>query len=143
MVASQALRDAQAIAERVAADQAAAAEASARYTAEGLPSIDDPAFAALAQPGELLHAIHRSALLERDEAGAGSGQPVSGSLYLSSQRLLHVGPSLLAIPLDQIAETMVAVQRLVLIRLKDGGDLAVEVTQPHLLKVQLEAAQAP
>ena len=140
-VASQALRDAQVIAERVAADQAAAAEASARYAREGLPVMSDRAFDAVAQTGERLHAVHRSALLEPWAADQLGAQPVSGTLFLTSHRLVHAGPTTVAVSLDQIAGSLVALQRLVLIRLRDGTELAVQVTQPHLLKVQIEAAQ--
>jgi len=142
-VASEALRDAQAIADRVAADRAAAAEASAQYAADGLPVLDEADFTPLAQPGERLHAVHRSALLEPWAAEASGDQPVSGTIFVTSERLVHAGPRVRSIPLAEIAGSLVALQRLVLIRLFDGTELAVQVTQPRLLKVQIDAAQAP
>jgi hypothetical protein len=46
------------------------------------------------------------------------------------------------VPLGEIDEMVVALERLVLIRLRDGSDLAVEVDQPRLLRVQIAAAVA-
>ena len=42
----------------------------------------------------------------------------------------------------EIDEMAVALERLLLIRLRDGSDLAIEVDQPRLLRVQLATALA-
>ena len=44
--------------------------------------------------------------------------------------------------LTDIAESAVALERLLLLDLADGSDLAIEVDQPRLLRVQLAAARA-
>ena len=141
-VETESLRDAQAIADRIEADRAVAAEAAEQYATEGLPVLSDPEFDAIALPGEQLHAIHRSAILEWEDPKKSAAEPIGGTLYLTSRRLVHRGTNVIEIPLETISEAGVALQRLVLIRTKDGADLALEVTQPRLLKVQLEAAQA-
>ena len=141
-VETESLRDAQAIADRIEADRALAAESAEQYATEGLPVLSDSEFDAIALPEEQLHAIHGSAVLEWEEPSKSAAQPIGGTLYLTSQRLVHRGTTVTEIPLEAIGETAVALQRLVLIRLKDGADLALEVSQPRLLKVQLEAAQA-
>ncbi|MEP6807810.1 MAG: hypothetical protein ABI978_04345 [Chloroflexota bacterium] len=141
-VEAESLRDAQAIADRIAIDREVAAEAAEQYATEGLPVLSDPSFDAIALPGEVLHAIHRSALLEVEERGTSAAKPVGGTLYLTSRRLVHAGTTVTEIRLGKISEAAVALQRLVLLRMKDGADLALEVTQPRLLMVQLEAAQA-
>ena len=64
------------------------------------------------------------------------------SLYLTSERLVHVGQERHEVPLEKIAETAVALERLLLLDLNDGSDLAIEVDQPRLLRVQLAAARA-
>jgi hypothetical protein len=136
-VGEAALRDAQKIADRIAADEAAAVDARQAYESRGLPAIepDDTARSLLA-PVELLRAIHRSALLE---AHASSEEALArgGTLYLTSARLVHVGAETTELPLSEISEVTVALERLVLVRLLDGSDLAIEVDQPRLLRVQL------
>jgi hypothetical protein len=54
---------------------------------------------------------------------------------------VHVGESIREIPLDAIDESAVSLERLLLLDLTDGSDLAFEVDQPRLLRVQLAAAR--
>jgi hypothetical protein len=138
-----AMRDARSIAARIAADEGAADEARDAYQASGLPPIEpDASASAILKSGELLYAVRASALLE--EAGVTDGErlPRGGTLYLTSARLIHVGNESTEAPLGEIDEMAVALERLVLIRLRDGSDLAVEVDQPRLLRVQIAAAIA-
>jgi hypothetical protein len=136
-----AIRDARSIAARIAADEAAADEARQAYQAGGLPAIaPDDAGKAILRPSEFLHSVHANALLE--ETGNGAGQLRGGALYLTSERLIHAGAKTIEVPLAEIEEMAVALERLVLIRLRDGSDLAVEVDQPRLLRVQIAAAIA-
>ena len=138
-----AVRDAQNIAARIAADEAAADEARQAYQADGLPAMDTEAGAdALLQPGEILHAVHASALLEEAPLPNEAAQPRGGTLYLTSQRLVHAATEATEVPLPDIEEMAVALERLVLIRRRSGADLALEVDQPRLLRVQLAAAIA-
>ncbi|MEX0630482.1 MAG: hypothetical protein WEE67_00895 [Chloroflexota bacterium] len=138
---SAALRDARAIAARVAEDEAASDEARHRYQADGLPVIEpDAGFAALALPEEALHASRDNALLERTLVDAPKPQPVAGTLYLTSGRLLHVGAEATSIPLGEIEEMAVALERLLLVRLLDGTHLAIDTDRPRLLRVQIAAA---
>lgn len=135
-----ALRDAAAIAARVAADEAAADAERTRLRSESLPVLEivDHRRPPLEQ-NEVLHAIRATALLERAPAPL----PRGGTLYLTSHRLLHVGTEeMAAIPLVAIVDIAVALERLLLIGLADGSDLAIEVDQPRLLRVQLAAARA-
>ena len=137
------MRDARSIAARIAADERAADEARAAYQATGLPPIERDANAsAILNSGELLYAVRASALLEEAGATDGQGLPKGGTLYLTSARLIHVGNESTEAPLAEIDEMAVALERLVLIRLRDGSDLAVEVDQPRLLRVQIAAAIA-
>jgi hypothetical protein len=134
-----ALRDAAVIAQRVSADEQAADAERARLADGDLPDlgsqVDGPF--ALAD-GELVHAIRHSAILEEGDAAT----PAGGSLYLTSRRLVHVGESRREIGLDAITESAVSLERLLLLDLADGSDLAIEVDQPRLLRVQLAAARA-
>jgi hypothetical protein len=134
-----ALRDAALIAQRVSADEQAADAERARLTDGELPDLRGQLDGTLPlADGELVHAIRHSAILEEDEAAT----PTGGSLYLTSRRLLHVGESTREIRLDAIAESAVSLERLLLLDLTDGSDLAIEVDQPRLLRVQLAAARA-
>ncbi|HSM38790.1 MAG TPA: hypothetical protein VK838_05600 [Candidatus Limnocylindrales bacterium] len=137
---SAALRDAQAIAERVAADEKAADAERNRLASEPLPTMAANAeMVVQLHPHELLHAERRAAVIERRQ----EGQPSSGILYLTSQRLVHTGNERVEeLPLERIADMAVAMERLLLIELTDGSDLAIEVDRPRLLRVQVSAARA-
>jgi hypothetical protein len=137
-----ALRDARAISARIAEDELQADEARQRYQVEGLPMVEpDERLAAIRQPDETAHAVHGSALLERGTGNEDATQLLGGTLYLTSQRLLHAGEELTEVPLTDIEEMAVALERLLLIRLNDGSDLALEVDHPRLLRVQIAAAK--
>jgi len=138
-VEAAALRDAALIAERVSADEQAADTERARLVAGELPDLRAQVDGALQlNDAELVHAIRHSAILEPAEGAT----PIGGTLYLPSRRLLHVGESSREIGLDAIAESGVALERLLLLDLTDGSDLAIEVDQPRMLRVQLAAARA-
>jgi hypothetical protein len=134
-----ALRDAQQVTARVSADEAAADKERARLKTEPLPVVADTATIDLdLRPTEVVHAVREAAMLE-DRTGA---LLKGGTLYLTSQRLLHKGQSVREVELADITETGVALERLLLVGLADGSDLAIEIDQPRLLRVQLAAARA-
>ncbi|HET7082799.1 MAG TPA: hypothetical protein VFJ00_03710 [Candidatus Limnocylindria bacterium] len=138
-----ALRDAEKIADRIGQDEAAAHDARQAYKAQGLPVLEpDGAAGAFLQPGEVLHAVHGSALLEAAGWTDRAAHPRGGTLYLTSERLVHTGVDSSELSLAAIDEMGIGLERLVLIRLRDGSDLAIEVDQPRLLRVQLAAAIA-
>jgi len=150
-VASQApsdatsVRDAQRIAERIARDETLADEARDRYRTDGLPELEPSALLGMLNPGERLHAVHRMAMLEvgwRGATGADPNLPHGGTLYVTSQRLVHRGTEDGTWSFGEIDEMAVALERLLLVRMRDGSDLAIEVDQPRLLRVQLAAALA-
>ncbi|HEX6474666.1 MAG TPA: hypothetical protein VF114_06235 [Candidatus Limnocylindria bacterium] len=134
-----ALRDAAAIAQRISADEQAADAERARLVDGELPDLRAQTDGALPlTDGELVHAIRHAALLEEGDAAL----PKGGVLFLTSKRLVHVGEASREIGLDAIQESAVALERLLLLDLTDGSDLAIEVDQPRLLRVQLAAARA-
>ena len=139
------VRDAQRIAERIARDEALADEARERYRTAGLPELEPSALLGLLNPGERLHAVHRMAMLEtgwRGATGADPNLPHGGTLYITSQRLVHRGTDDGIWDYGEFDEMAVALERLLLIRMRDGSDLAIEVDQPRLLRVQMAAALA-
>jgi hypothetical protein len=134
-----ALRDAQRVTARVSADEAAADGERARLQTEPLPVVADTAIAGLdLRPAEVVHAVREAAMLE----DRSSPLPKGGTLYLTSERLVHAGQSVREIALAEITETGVALERVLLVDLADGSDLAIEIDQPRLLRVQLAAARA-
>jgi hypothetical protein len=134
-----ALRDAQEIAARVALDEAAADAERDRLAREPLPILPCSAPTAfVVRADERLHAERRAARVERWQDQSLSG----GTLYLTSQRLVHVGVEASEeIDLSAISDMGVAMERLLLVELADGSDLVIEVDQPRLLRVQLAAAR--
>jgi hypothetical protein len=140
--AAAGLRDAQLVAARVSADEAAAAAERARLSSEPLPNLADgvePSVQLWAD--EVVHAIRQAAMLEESGRGQPGGQ-FGGTLYLTSRRLVHIGAQTREVDLGAIAEIAVSLERLLLVDLADGSDLAIEVDQPRLLRVQLAAARA-
>lgn len=139
------VRDAQRIAERIARDETLADEARERYRTDGLPQLEPSALLGLLNPGERLHAVHRMAMLEigwRGTTGADPNLPHGGTLYVTSQRLVHRGSEDGTWSFGDIDEMAIALERLLLVRMRDGSDIAIEVDQPRLLRVQLAAALA-
>jgi hypothetical protein len=136
-----AVRQAKLIAIRIAQDEEASDDARRRYVTDGLPVVESEAgFGPLALPGEVLHASRRNALLERTLVDGPEPLPQAGILYLSSERLLHVGTDTNSIPLGEVEEMAVALERLLLVRLRDGTHLAIDIDRPRLLRVQIAAA---
>jgi hypothetical protein len=137
---SAAVRDAEAIAARVAADERAADEERERLASEPLPVLPSRAEQVFQPwPNERIHAERHAAMVERSQDAPLSG----GTLYLTSRRLVHVGrEAVVEIDLERIADMAVALERLLLIELTDGSDLAIEVDGPRLLRVQVAAARA-
>ena len=135
-----ALRDAAAIAVRVAADELAADAERERLASEPLPALDAQAEMLFQLgPDERLHAVRRAALVERGQGA----QPSGGTLYLTSERIVHIGTEAVEeVRLAAVADMAVALERLLLVELGDGSDLAIEVDQPRLLRVQVSAARA-
>ena len=114
-------------------------------TDEGLalPRLEaDAGFEALRRPDEQLHAIYRGAMLEVTPADGTTPLLLLGDLYLTSVRLLHADGQLFELLLAAIDIRAVALERLVVIRLLDGSQVAMKVDDPRLLHGQIAAAQA-
>jgi hypothetical protein len=136
---SAALRDAQKVAVRIGADEAAADEERSRLASEPLPNLADGIEPSVRlRPDEVVHAIRQAAMLEDGH----SPVPVGGTLYVTSRRLVHLGAEVRQVDLGAITEIAISLERLLLVDLADGTDLAIEVDQPRLLRVQLAAARA-
>jgi hypothetical protein len=124
-------------------DEDAAAAARARYRVEPMTLLEpDAAIAPRLTCGESLLAIRRRALLERRHDPSGAvGPGLEGDLYLTSRRLIHVGRPTLVFELDDIEEVITSGDRLLLV-LRDGAGISIEVDQPRLLRVEISMARA-
>ena len=132
-----ALRDASAMADRIAADEAEAAAARDRLRDEPLASVEaDDVVRTHLESGELVHSLRRSAILGvPGDRGLGYG----GSLYLTSRRLLHIGQVTMTARLEDISETTVAGERLLVTLANDEG-LSFTIDRPRLFRAEVAAA---
>jgi hypothetical protein len=133
-----ALRDATAAAERAAADEADAVSARERFGSEPLEAIHpDDSIAPHLLPGELVHALRTRAILRAP--GSDSSLGYGGTLYLTSQRLVHLGQVVMAVQLSDIVESSLAGER-ILLTLRESEGLSLEVDRPRLLRVMIAEA---
>ena len=133
-----ALRDALTVTGRAEADEREAVATRERLVVGPLPIIEpDPVVAGELRPAELVHGLRRSAILRQpgDERALGYG----GTLYLTSQRLLHLGQVTMNVQLKDVVETSLAGER-VLVTLCDGDGIALEVDRPRTLRTEIAAA---
>ncbi|TAK01293.1 MAG: hypothetical protein EPO36_05980 [Chloroflexota bacterium] len=142
---ASALANATEILARAAADEAAAVEAHARFRREGAPTLPpDERISPLLEPGERVIAVRHAVLLDRREPAPGARftPGVAGTLYVTSQRLVLVGRLTLPFAIDEIEDAIVTGERLLLV-LRDGHGVALQVAQPRLLWVEIAAARGP
>lgn len=133
-----ALSGAALVADRIANDEADATAARERFRDGPVPSIHpDDGIAPHLLPGEVVHNLRRHAILRApgDDRALGYG----GTLYLTSQRLIHLGQVKVIVQLSDIVETSLSGERL-LLSLRDGEGLALELDRPRLLRAELAAA---
>jgi hypothetical protein len=139
-----ALRDADEVLARTKADEVAADEARERYRTCAMATLEpDERIAPLLLPDERVVAVRRAALLERrqPEPGARTTTGLAGTLYVTSRRLVLVGRASLSFALGSIQEVILSGDRLLVV-LRDGQGLTLDVAQPRLLRVELSAARS-
>jgi hypothetical protein len=125
-------------------DEVAATEARAQYRAAGIPPVaTDARIESLLRPGERIFAVHRPARAWRRTSPEGPTAPVeiAGDLYLTSARLVVLGETILDEDIEDIEEAVLAGDQLLLV-MRRGVGLALDVERPRLLRVQIAAARA-
>lgn len=121
-------------------DESAASEARARYRAHGIEAIEsDERIRRVLAPDERVLAFRRAVALDRHQASAVDS--FVGDLYVTSRRLVLLGPPTLSIDIEDIEDAALAGERL-LLDLRNGVDIAVVVDRPRLLRVQVAVARA-
>jgi hypothetical protein len=112
-----------------------------RLREQGVVTIEpDDAVGALLDRGECVVAVRRSVCLERRAGSVGPAAGISGDLYVTSRRLLHLGRTTVEYQLGEIREVVVANGALMLLVGADRG-LMIRVPDPRLLRVQIAAAR--
>ena len=126
-----------------ASDQVAADEARVRYRRQGVESLDpDERIGPILDPGEQLVAVRRLAVAYRAETlGSVATPPIVVDLYVTSRRLVLAGPDMIFFDLAALDEAVVSHERLLIV-LRDGVGLVLEVEQPRLLRVEIATARA-
>jgi len=144
MADEPAIRDAAAILARAAADEEAADQARDRYRTRPMIVLEpDERIAPLLATGEQVVAVRHGAVFDRRQSVPGSRVPigVAGDLYVTSRRIVLVGRVILSLGLEEIEEVGLSGERLLLI-LRTGSSVTVEIGQPSLLRVEIGAARA-
>lgn len=135
----QALRHAATVLAEIEADEVAAAAARISYEGDGLPHVEpDGRIASELRVGERVHVVRQGALLN---GNSGSNVPgYAGTLYLTSERLVHVGSAVFSVALEAVDEISVVGERL-LLTLSSGEGISIDVAGPRLLRVQIGTAR--
>ena len=132
-----ALRDAATVAARAADDEEAAAAARDRFRSIPVQTIDvDDVIRPHLEPDERVHSLRRRAILS--SPGGDGALGYGGTLYLTSRRLVHLGQVGTSVSLTDIQESSLAGERL-LLTLRNGEGLALDVDQPRLLRAEMAA----
>ena len=123
-------------------DEASANEARLRYRRRGVEWLDpDERIGPVLEPGERLLAVRRSVVVCRNDTLASVAPPVVVDLYVTSRRLALAGTDMIFFDLTALDEAVVSQERLLIV-LRDGVGLDLEVAQPRLLRVDIAAARA-
>jgi hypothetical protein len=124
------------------ADAARADEARRRFHEQGVIPIEpDDRIGVMLAPGELVLAVRRSASLDRRHHRRADDPGLRGDLYVTTQRLVHLGRSAVVYALDEILEADVAADQLLLV-VADNRGVAIDVGDPRLLRVEIAAARS-
>lgn len=134
-----ALRDASAAAERAAVDEREAEEAREGFARAPMSALEpDDEILPHLLPAEHVHALRRRAIVR--EPGGDRALGYGGTLYLTSERLIHLGQVVMTLRLTDVTETSLAGERL-LLTLRNGEGIAVDVDRPRLLRAQIAEAE--
>ena len=130
-------------ARRTLIDELAAARARERYRHEPMAPIEARGpIVDLLGPDERLLAVRPKVLFDlRQEVADPGARGLVGELYLTSFRLILIGPYVLTYGLDEIDEVELSGDRLFL-SAGDGTGLTLDVDWPRLLRVQIGIARA-
>jgi hypothetical protein len=125
----------------VVTDEEQARLAREQYRESGIPTIDadDGVAEHLARDERVLGSREMASLARVDDTSHGTVRD-DGPLYVTNQRLLHIGSRLTSVPLGEIAELAMADDR-ILVTIAGGRGLMLDVSEPRQFRVLLAAAR--
>jgi hypothetical protein len=136
------LRDADEMLERAAADEMAANAARERLLLQPMADLDpDPQIAPLLAEDERVLAVRHAAMLDRRMPASSAPPGLAGDFYVTSRRAILVGHVTVALALEDIEDVILSGERL-LLAMRDGGGLRLDVAHPRVLRVEIAAARA-
>ena len=137
-----AFRDAAAILARSAADEEAADRARELYRTQRVAALEpDTGIAPLLCTDEAVLAVRHSAMCDFESGPGGRSRGAAGDLYLTTRRLVLRSCPALSFELRDIDEVGVSGERLLLV-MRDGTAVSLDVAQPRLLRVEIGNARA-
>jgi hypothetical protein len=123
-------------------DEEAARNARDQFRESGLPLLEpDEDLAAHLVEGEQLLGIRERASLGRIDEALQAAVRDEGSLYVTNQRLLHIGSEVTSVPLSEIDELAMADDR-ILVTLAGATGVTLDVPYPRHLRVLIAAAKS-
>ena len=139
-----AVRDAEAIALRIAADEAAADAERARLDGEPLRPVEPgPEIVPYLAASEVVLTSASATLLADSPRGEGIVPAGRGRLLLTSLRLVHASESgVRSFSLGDVAEVGVVGDRQMLVAADDGRELRLDVAEPRVFRVRIAYAVA-
>ena len=127
--------------DRATADEALADEARRQLREHGfMPIAPDDGIGGILAPDELVIAVRRSVSLERRVGRPSSHAGELGDLYVTTERLVHLGHDRIDFPLSEIRDAIAADGMLRLIVDEEPG-IEIGVDDPRVLRVELAAAR--
>jgi hypothetical protein len=125
----------------LAADAASADNARRHLREQGIVAVEpDERIGVMLAPGERVVAVRRAVLVERRTDVRGPDQGVRGDLYVTTTRLVCLGPAAIDVPLVEIREAVVAPGALRLV-IGEGRGLEIRTADPYVLRVQISAVR--
>jgi hypothetical protein len=123
------------------ADRAAADEARLRLRERGIVPIEpDHRIATMLHPDEAVVTFRASVAIDRRVATREPDAGLQGDLYVTTDRVVHLGRSNLSLDLDEISEAAIVGDTLRLV-LDNESAVSLAVNDPRLLRVQIAAAR--
>ena len=124
------------------ADEDAARLAREQYREAGIPLLEvDPLVGPYLAEGEHLLGCRERAVLARVDESGQSAVRDEGALYVTDQRLLHIGGDVTSIDLDDVIELAMSDDR-ILVTLAGARGVMLDVSEPRQLRVLVAAAKA-
>lgn len=122
-------------------DEDRADETRRRLRAQGIVPIEpDERVGVMLRPDEQLVAVRHAVSLERRSGRSAPDHGLRGDLYVTTQRLLHVGRLRVECPLDEIREAIVGDDALLLV-VNGYRGITLWVSDPRALRVEIAAVR--